>query len=789
MAAGSNTVDIRVVAHDYATKTMNGVGKGLGVIGKGLGAIGAAGSAVQVLGGVAAAGAQLLPIALALPGALGAGAFAMATFKTATAGFSDALNAKDAAAFAEATKEMPAPMRETARAARDIKTAFKEVQKNVQAQFWDGMAKPVKDLGKIYLPILDERMGNVANGMNLMGKNLANSLKSPLVVGAVKKMGDNTANMFYNMTGAAGNFASGLIKLGGIGSSYMPRVGTSIDNVAEKWNNWVNKGSADGSIKRMIDGAITGFKDLGAIIGNIGGSVGAIFRGISSGAGSPLASLRQLTAEVKTFLNSASAQEGLRAFGDMLRTVSDVVRNVFMAAMKELAPIVRDLSPVVAEIASALGETLTGAIQAVGPPLRELAAWLKENKEMVGQVAQAALVAWAAFKGYTILSKVAGGIRGIVTAAGGAGGPHLNGVWAGLAKIAGVVGVGVVANEMDKLNMSIAGGDPEKLGMMESQLHGMVEGFKQLATNPGSVFSEIGQQYDDMVRMFNTGESPMGRFIADMRRAKLESMGWKIDPIEFKVETGPAQSQVDTFIQQIGQVTPMVNINGNTNNAGFALRQILTEIAAGKESVLIDGKPMPAQDALKMVMDMISNSAGEVTINGQTMPAGEALRLLLGNIGSSRADVQVGANTYSAQGTIDNFITMNDGRRINIMVTTTGSGGIASAGRLARGGNSGGGLTWVGERGPEMVRYAAAGGPRGRGGATVVGERGPELVNLPPGSHVTPSGQTRAALAAAGGEGGGGAIGVTFMGALDQAFATAFMRLVRERKIIIAGTG
>jgi hypothetical protein len=96
------------------------------------------------------------------------------------------------------------------------------------------------------------------------------------------------------------------------------------------------------------------------------------------------------------------------------------------------------------------------------------------------------------------------------------------------------------------------------------------------------------------------------------------------------------------------------------------------------------------------------------------------------------------------------------------------AGGGASEGRRATGGISG----------------AAGGGTRS--GLTWVGEQGRELVRLPYGSQVY-SNPDSERMAAAGSPPSTPAGGLTmhFVGDTDRAFATAFMRLVRERQIII----
>ncbi|KJK44435.1 hypothetical protein UK23_29485 [Lentzea aerocolonigenes] len=99
----------------------------------------------------------------------------------------------------------------------------------------------------------------------------------------------------------------------------------------------------------------------------------------------------------------------------------------------------------------------------------------------------------------------------------------------------------------------------------------------------------------------------------------------------------------------------------------------------------------------------------------------------------------LGVNT--AQGMIDGFIRMNNGRTVQIYTSVLGSGGLASAGRLATGGIS-------------STAHAATGGARG--GDTIINEQGPENVRLPNGSTVINAGTTRRLEQQMFGSGGGG---------------------------------
>jgi hypothetical protein len=95
------------------------------------------------------------------------------------------------------------------------------------------------------------------------------------------------------------------------------------------------------------------------------------------------------------------------------------------------------------------------------------------------------------------------------------------------------------------------------------------------------------------------------------------------------------------------------------------------------------------------------------------------------------------ADTSGAQGAVDTFIRMNNGRQIGITVYANGAmGGQASAGRgesgkvvgsAANGHTLGGTSTWMGERGAEVASYM--------GRSSVVAA--PSLVQAPVGTHVS----------------------------------------------------
>jgi phage-related protein len=383
---GNNEVTITVRVRDATRNGLAGIGRGLaslgrnggiahkalGLVARGMAGLAAANAAVSVVGALGGALVQLAPAALMLPGILLGGAAAMATFKIATAGFGEALKAADPAAFAKATKDMAPAMRETLTTLRGLKPQLLDLKKTVQQNFWQGFSAPIKALAAQYLPVLKTGLGGIATEMNRVGVTALNAFRSTTVLGSVGVILNNTRAMIENARTSLANFGVGFVKLGAIGSTYLPAVGTAIDSVAAKFNGWVSAGMADGSIKAMIDNALVGFRDLGTIIANVGSIIGSVVSGLGGAMASPLAGLAALTTRLAEFMSSAAAQGPLQALGETMRVVGTAVGDVLLAGLNAVAPLITAAAPLVQALATALSGALVGALAALGPPITAL---------------------------------------------------------------------------------------------------------------------------------------------------------------------------------------------------------------------------------------------------------------------------------------------------------------------------------------------------------------------------------------------------------------------------------
>lgn len=657
-------------------------------------AVGSAASSAQGLAGAAVAIGAMSGALLAVPGVALSGAAAIGVLKLATSGFADAVAADDVEAWTEATKNMAPAAVKTAQAVRDQNTRFTELKKTVQGRFFEGFDSDVRALADRYFPMLIDQGGEIAGGWNKMGRAAAQALLAPGAVSDVNDILGSTKDTMKELEPAAGNVLTALLDLGGVGAKRATSLGKAVTDVTQRFEDWVAEGVKTGKINDLIDEGIDTAKDFGRVLQNVGQIGGKLWTQLNAGEQDFLDGIIETTQAVEDFLDSAEGQEAIRALADTLGVAADVARDVFATAMREIAPIVRDAAPAVQEFARGVGEFLTNAIETVGPLLHGLVQFLSDNKEVVGDLVPVILGLAVAYKGLKVATDVKTWMAGIpglfddigkkADAAGAAIGDEKNkgglvGRLGGLKAIAGTVALGAVAKGLDEVNTSAAGSE-EKLGPVEDTLHNIVSaGEALLALDFGGIFKDMASEWDLLVGKFKTGESPLGKLLVGEQG--------KIDlDVSVKADTAAAKFDTEQLIGEIDRSEAKVNIDGNDVPAGRALRRVLDAILAGEEYVTINGSPVRAQRALDDTVRLINESSGTVRLDGNDVPAGEALLALLNRISSSNAVVSVSANTSNAQGVIDSFIRMNDGREIRIFTSSLGSGGLASAGRLATGG-------------------------------------------------------------------------------------------------------
>lgn len=385
-----------------------------------MGAVVGAGSAAlttsaSLLLTVGHAVAVVTPGLLALPGIVLGGAAAFGVFKLATLGFSDALKGN-----AEALATLSPAARETVNAITGLKDQFTALKGAVQQEFFAGLGNEVKLLGSTYFPIFNRELPKVASGFNGIIAGAAQAARTPFFTSAVSTILDKTSGALANMKNSAGNALTGLVGLGTVGAQFLPRIGTAIDNVSQKFLNWVNTGLQTGHIKTLVDDAIAALKQLGGIAANVGGILHAIFSGLSlGGAGGSLQVIKETTQAVKDFLNTAQAQDALKALGQTITVLGGAFKDVLLTALQQLTPVIIAAAPFLQELARTIGSALVTALQAAGPLLLQIATFLSQNKDVAAPLAAIILGIGVAFKVFAVVAPIIATIAGAFSALGG----------------------------------------------------------------------------------------------------------------------------------------------------------------------------------------------------------------------------------------------------------------------------------------------------------------------------------------------------------------------------------
>ena len=558
---------------------------------------------------------------------------------------------------------------------------------------------------------------------------------------------------------------------------------------------------------------------------------------------------------LSTFL--ADATTGIEGFLDALVPHSGDFKSIF----ESLGSIIRDVLPLVGELAGEFSSDLA-------PILRDVAGWIRDNKDAIREWIPFLGQAAVGLAGLKIASTVSGWVSGLTGLIGGLGAKALDagGKVAGFGtKLSGLKGaggaagvalaIGAVAFAIDDLNVKAAGG--------AQNLDGIAVNLHQFRDTVGKIFS---------------GDIGFGRMVDQAKAAAMGIMnqfnGIHLTPIQLQVNGTPVDNELDRLIGEINSSVPEVNINGNVTGAGFALREIMAEISQGKAEIMIDGNPIPADEARQYVVSLINASNGTLNIDGDNKAAGDSLADIFGRVNAARpvltidgntdpatgkttqavrfADgskgtitvdgntvpangkttgavqfangsrgtitvdgnqapangkinatvtyangrtgtIQISASTGGAQGVIDGFIRRNDGRQIRIYTSVLGSGGIASAARLAAGGPVQGPGTGTsdtaglfalsnGEFVATKREVDNAGGPAAFGRLMDALDRGP-VGMAAGGSPMRASAQAAMRTPMPASSAGGGRVQLVVAPGGDSALATLIMRMVRENKI------
>lgn len=358
-------------------------------------------AATLALTNVAGALQQLAGAGLVIPGVIGGIAASFATVKLGVSGVSDAFtalqDASDGSAESlqkadEALKGLAPSAREAVTAASDVVNDLREaLQQPIQQNLFDGVGEDLRRLVSADLPILQRGLGGISTALNQNLRQVLDSLGSETSQGLLDRILGNTADAQSRVTAAVDPLITAIGTLTAAGTDALPRLADGLTGVADRFNAFITEADQDGSLDRWINDGITGFRQVGETVLNIGKSLGGLTEA-AGGDGGLLKWLEDASSRLATFLNSTEGQNQLRDWfaegreqlgelRDLAMDVGPTLAGVFNAG-KDAADV---LVPVLRDIVNFINNDIPGGAQTV---VQAFLAWqgLKFAGGIIGEI-------------------------------------------------------------------------------------------------------------------------------------------------------------------------------------------------------------------------------------------------------------------------------------------------------------------------------------------------------------------------------------------------------------------
>ncbi|MFI6296702.1 hypothetical protein ACIBEJ_34290 [Nonomuraea sp. NPDC050790] len=361
---------------------MNGLGGAALALGTSL--IGSA-AKIATFGAAAAASASsvsslivaLAPaggIIAALPGAVLLGAAAFGTLKLALGGVSEAFSAAlsgDVEKFMEGCKDLAPAAADVAYELHQLSGSFLGVKDAAQDAFFRPLVGQMQTLLPL-LGVLREGVAGSAGAFGEAARRVVEFASSADSVSAVEEVFRILRESVDGLSPAIKPLLVGFRELGVLGAGWLGGFVPSIAEAGQKLGWFLHHSVATGQALGWLEGAADVFRQLGAILGDLGGIVAAVFRAMQAAGGNALGVVGQLLDGLHEFLDSAQGQDVLvsifTALGDIGGALLPVIRSLAVA-VASLAPTIADLAQTVGPILSAAVGAIAPALKALGPAL------------------------------------------------------------------------------------------------------------------------------------------------------------------------------------------------------------------------------------------------------------------------------------------------------------------------------------------------------------------------------------------------------------------------------------
>lgn len=216
------------------------------------------------------------------------------------------------------------------------------LQQTVQDNLFQGIDASITNLATKSLPGLQVGLSRVASGLNANLKSVAESLGRDQNQGFMQRIFGNTDGGLERMSRGMDPLITGMLRLSGASSNFLPRLADGFDKVGNRFDAWTDKIAHDGSLDKWIDSGLKAMDSIGHVATNIMSIVSSVsnaFDKASGHSGGFIKTFDDFTKKWAGLLADDKHQGGLIEY---FRSAKDFTDNL-KHALSEMRPFLKDV--------------------------------------------------------------------------------------------------------------------------------------------------------------------------------------------------------------------------------------------------------------------------------------------------------------------------------------------------------------------------------------------------------------------------------------------------------------
>lgn len=334
--------------------------------------------ALSAVAGLVAALQQVGPAAAVAVPAMASMILVSGTLKLAMQGVGDAIKAAfdpdvKPEELEKALKRLAPEARKFVLQLKSMKGEFKELQQDIQGDFFNGFSDALISLRSNVLPQVATALRSTAVTLNQMALGAAAAAIELGANGTLQTALLGATEGLANLRGIPGQVVTALGQLGAAAAPAFDRVTKAVAKVATDISEKLAAAFESGSLEDAINGAVDAIAQLGRSIGNVFEGIGNIFSALQQDGEGLFATLEKVTEAFADVTSSQGFQDALKALSSVLNTVVENGLPLLTKALEILGPIFQELGPPIELLVETLGDALKPILDELGPVLLALA--------------------------------------------------------------------------------------------------------------------------------------------------------------------------------------------------------------------------------------------------------------------------------------------------------------------------------------------------------------------------------------------------------------------------------